>query len=134
MQYRNVSGSFRNVCIPYPEGPKWFSAEPNGIIDIPEEEGWRAIAHGFIKVGEEKKSSEIKDLKIIKEVLLEPKNPKKKVKDDLSKVKGLGRKAIDEIAEEYDSIEDIVSDIKSGKFSVGGINQKKENDILKTFI
>jgi hypothetical protein len=132
MQYRNVSGKLNDVCIPYPEGPKWFTAEPNGIIDMPEEEGWRAIAHGFVKVGEEKKGSEIKDLKIIKEIPLGP-VPKKKVKDDLLKIKGLGEKAIDEIAEEYDSIEEIITDIKNKKFSVGGIDKKKKDDILKMF-
>jgi len=46
----------------------------------------------------------------------------------------LGSKTIDEIAEEYDSIEDIIADIKAGKFSVGGIDKKKKEEILEKFI
>lgn len=136
MQFRNVSGKLSSVCIPDPKGPIWFTTEPNGIIDIPEEEGWRALAHGFIKVGEEKKGNEVKDLKIIgeKPLMIQPSFTKKKVINDLFKVKGLGRKTIEEISEEYDSIEDIISDIKAGKFSVGGIDKKKKEEILKIFI
>jgi endonuclease III-like uncharacterized protein len=135
MQFKNVSGSFKNVCIPYPEGPRWFTAEPNGIIDMPEEEGWRAIAHGFVKVGEEKKGSEVKDLKTFgeKPLVVQPSFTKKKVKDELRKIKGLGSKTIDEIVEEYDSIEDIISDIKAGRFSVGGVDRKKKEEILSKF-
>jgi len=134
MQFKNATDKLANICIPYPEGPMWITAEPNAIVDVPEEHAFRALAHGFVKIGEEKKGSEILDKKIteVGKFVLKP-ALKKKVKDDLSKVKGLGKKAIDEIAEEYDSIEDIISDIKAGRFSVGGIDKKKKEEILSKF-
>lgn len=119
-----------------PDGsPFWVNAEPNDTIDIPENHGYRALAHGFVKVGEEKKGSEILDKKIteVGKFVLKP-ALKKKVKDELRKIKGLGSKTIEEISEEYDSIEDIISDIKAGKFSVGGIDKKKKEEILEKFI
>lgn len=135
MQFKNVTDKLASVCIPYSEGPQWFTAQPNGLIDIPEEHAFRALAHGFIKVGEEKKGNEVKNLKIIgeKPLVIQPSFTKKKVKDELRKIKGLGSKTIDEIAEEYDSIETIISDIKAGKFSVGGVDKKKKEEILKIF-
>jgi len=135
MQFKNATDKLANICIPYPEGPMWITAEPNAIVDVPEEHAFRALAHGFVKVGEEKKGSEILDKKIteVGKFVLKP-ALKKKVKDELRKIKGLGSKVIDEIAEEYDSIEDIISDIKAGKFSVGGIDKKKKEEILEKFI
>ena len=51
MIYRNISDSFKTFSIPMPNGSvRWYSAEPNGLIDIPESEGHRAIAFGFQKV------------------------------------------------------------------------------------
>jgi len=135
MQFKNATDKLANICIPYPEGPMWITAEPNAIVDVPEEHAFRALAHGFVKVGEEKKGSEVKDLKIFgeKPLVIQPSFTKKKVKDELRKIKGLGSKVIDEIAEEYDSIEDIISDIKVGRFSVGGIDKKKKEEILSKF-
>jgi len=56
----------------------------------------------------------------------------KEIRDRLLKIKGIGKKSVSEILEEYDSVENIISDIESDKFIVGGIDKKKISQILKT--
>ena len=122
-KFKNVSGKFNSFCIPLPNGPFWINAEPNEIVEVPDAEAWRARASGFEAI--EGKIEEKKPIEV----------PKKKDKllEALSKIKGLGEKVLEEIAEEYASVDEIVADIKAHKFRVGGIDKKKEELILKTF-
>lgn len=67
-----------------------------------------------------------------------PKPPKEKpiknnLKDKLEKIKGIGKKASAEIIEEYKDSNSLISAIKKGVFSVGGVDKKKQELILKRF-
>jgi len=97
MKYRNVSGSFKSFSIPRPTGtPVWVNAESKAIIDIPEDDGWRAEAFGFVRLDK----LSIKPVEVI-----EPKieQPKKHTEKELAKMtkpqqkkllKSLGAKSI----------------------------------------
>lgn len=119
--YQNKTNSLKSFAIPLSDGTvQWFNAVPNEIVDIPAEEGIRAREFGFVPVDKTKE--------IITTV--EPKKKENEVIKALSKVKGLGYKIIQEIAEEYDSLDKIKADIRAKKFSVGGVDKAKEKIIL----
>jgi len=121
MKYKNITDYHKSLAIPLPDGSvHWFDAEPNGIIDIPAEEDIRARERGFVPVEE----------KVISKPVEQPKKKENEVIKALSKVKGLGYKTIQEIAEEYDSLAQIKADIRAKKFNVGGVDKAKEKIIL----
>ena len=81
MQFKNNTGKF--VCFPVPQldgSPKWYNFQPNEVLEVPDSEGWRAVSSGLTKLGEEKKGSEVKDFKVIKEYELSPTKTKVKKK------------------------------------------------------
>ena len=79
MQVKNPTKELKSFVFTEHDSPHWVTVEPNGVADVPEEHLWRALAHGFVKVGEIKpKGNEVKDLKISKPIPLVPANTKKK--------------------------------------------------------
>jgi 5'-3' exonuclease len=46
-------------------------------------------------------------------------------------IKGIGPKLADEIIEEYDNAEQIVKNIESGEFQVGGLGPKRKIMLLR---
>ena len=62
-----------------------------------------------------------------------PKPKKLTLRQKLEKIKGIGRKIAGEIVEEHKSSNSLISAIKKGIFSVGGVNKKKQKLILKRF-
>lgn len=123
-KYKNNTGKL--VSFSFPEGMsmRWITVEPNNVAEIPDSETWRAEAFNLTKVSGTEKPKEI------------PKQPefvKKKGKmiPELLKIKGLGLKVVEEISEEYDTIQEVVRDIKNKKFRVGGIDKVKQNLILR---
>ena len=120
MKFKNLSDLFKNFAIPQSDGSlKWVNMPPNEVMDIPDSEAWRARANGLSEIAESKPKPEA------------TKPSKKKVEDILKKIKGLGKKAIEEILEEYDSIEEIRKDIVAKKFRVGGVDKIKLKEILE---
>lgn len=115
IQYKNP----KNRLISFSDGIRRYNAEPNGVIEVPDSEGWRAEAFGLIRIG------------AIAKIPVIIKKKESKIIPQLEKVKGLGKKAIEEILEEYDSLEEIIADIKAKKFKVGGVDKAKQNLILK---
>jgi len=122
MKFKNLTGSFKSFAIPLQDGSvRWVSASPNEVVDVPDNEAWRAVLKGLIKVEKEEKPKE-------------PVKPvKKKIEDELVKIKGIGPKMAEEIAEEYDSVDEMLSDIKKKKFRVGGVDKIKLDLIAKYF-
>ena len=120
VKYRNATDSFNSFAIPQPDGSiRTYNAVSNAVIDVPAEAGWRAEAFGFVKA---EASVPIAKLAFEKSIL-----------PQLRKIKGLGPKIIDEIAEEYDDVATLVKDIKAKKFNVGGVDKDKEKLLLKAF-
>jgi hypothetical protein len=121
VKYRNATDSFNSFAIPQPDGSiRTYNAVSNAVIDVPAEEGWRAEAFGFVKAEAS--------------VTVKPEiKPMKSILPQLRKIKGLGPKIIDEIAEEYDDVATLVKDIKAKKFNVGGVDKDKEKLLLKAF-
>lgn len=121
-RFKNNTDHFISFAVPLPDGSsRWFSIPIREVIEVPDTEAWRAKANGLSEIGK----SEVKPVEV--------KKKENEVIKELSKVKGLGKKVIEEIAEEYDSVSQIVADIKAKRFKVGGIDKKKQQNILKTF-
>lgn len=121
-KYKNETDHFVKFCIPFPDGgARWFSAPVGAVIDVPAGEEWRAKDRGLTLLEE------------VKKPVPQPISKKKEneIIPELRKVKGLGKKTIEEISEEYNSIEEVVKAIKSNKFSVGGVDKVKQREILK---
>lgn len=65
-----------------------------------------------------------------------PKPPKPKkptFREELERIKGIGKKTAGEIIEEHKTKKSLVHAIQTGKFSVGGVDRKKQELILKKF-
>ena len=69
-----------------------------------------------------------------KKIISKPPKPKKlTLRQKLENIKGVGKKIAGEIIEEYKHEKKLLSAIKKGVFSVGGVNKKKQKLILKKF-
>jgi hypothetical protein len=117
MKFKNTTGKLVSFSVSIGETNRWFTVEPNGIVEVPDAEGWRAKASGLVPVSGDAK--------------VEKKKEENSLEKALEKIKGLGKKAVEEICEEYDTPEEIVSAIKKGKFNVGGVNKEKKALLLR---
>lgn len=127
-KYKNNTGHFVIFGVPKEDGGAFFyNVEIGAVVEIPEDIEWRAKDAGLVPLKEVKP--------VIKPQPVQPIEPKKKesnwVIPELKKIKGLGIKTMQEISEEYDSIEEVVSAIKNKTFRVGGVDKDKIKDILK---
>lgn len=128
VKYKNISDHFTIFAIPKEDGGAIFFNAPIGaIIEVPIGEEWRAKDAGLIPLEEVKP--------VIKPQPVQPIESKKKESNwiipELKKIKGLGIKTMQEISEEYDSIQEVVSAIKNKTFRVGGVDKDKMKEILR---
>jgi hypothetical protein len=118
MKFKNLTGRLVSFSVVSGETNRWYTVEQNGIIEVPDSEGWRAKASGLTPTSES----------IAK---IEKKKEENRLEKALEKIKGLGKKARDEICEEYDTPEEVISAIKKGTFRVGGVDKDKKSLLLK---
>lgn len=87
MKFRNETGSFKTFSIPMPNGTvRWISADPNNVVDVPDEHAQIAEAFGLTNLSKPKP-------KPVVIPVLAPK-PKKPTKEELFKLNDAAQEKI----------------------------------------
>lgn len=136
MKFKNNKES--GVMVRIGNGRKtWRTVEVGETIDLPEEKG---LAYGFDPLEEETESSEeVEETEEDKQDASEDsEEAAKSLKEELTLIKGVGKKTVDDLLEIYSTKEELLNDVNEGKqIPVRNDQEKKikehfENETGKT--